>query len=285
MKNEFEEYFKEATVAVYDQHCLTAKDYFLPFALTDIFTAYSGTHRQPIIHFWQLDHAMILGMKDTRITDLTGGLASLKEDGYAVVVRNSGGLGVISDEGVLNVSLIIPNPPNKKMSIDQAYTLMWHWLKAAFETDKKQIEAFEIADSYCPGTFDLSIDGKKFAGIAQRRIKDGTAVMIYLSVNGDQKKRGQSVKNFYKSGLHEEFGQNGYPAVNPNVMANLAELIDQSLTISMVKQRLLEVLTKAAVVLDQNGFTQQLTDGSFTDEIAKQLEKMTQRNELLKDYR
>jgi octanoyl-[GcvH]:protein N-octanoyltransferase len=285
MKNEFKAYFKEATIAVYDQHCLSAKDYFLPFALTDLFTAYAGTHQQPIVHFWQLDQAMILGMKDTRVTDLTAGLASLEEDGYHVLVRNSGGLGVISDEGILNVSLIIPNPSKQKMSIDQAYTLMWHWMKAAFETETKQIKAFEITDSYCPGTFDLSINGKKFAGIAQRRIKDGTAIMIYLSVNGDQNKRGQAVRNFYKASLHEAFGQNGYPAVDPSVMANLSELIDQPLTIPTVKKRLLDVLPTVAATLDEKIIAEQLNTAAFTDEIKKQLEKMAQRNQLLKDYR
>jgi octanoyl-[GcvH]:protein N-octanoyltransferase len=283
MKNEFEASFKDAALFVYDQHCLSAKDYFLPFALTDSFTAYAGIHQQPIVHFWQLDQAMILGMKDTRVTDLAAGLASLKKDGYHVIVRNSGGLGVISDEGVLNVSLIIPNPAKQKISIDQAYTLMWHWMKAAFETETKRIKAFEITDSYCPGTFDLSINGKKFAGIAQRRIKDGIAIMIYLSVNGNQNKRGQAVRSFYKASLDEAFGQNGYPAVDPSVMANLSELIDQPLTIPMVKKRLLDVLAAVAATWDEKELVEQLKTAVFTDEIAKQLKKMAQRNQLLND--
>ena len=38
-----------------------------------------------------------------------------------------------------------------------------------FENENVDIDTKEIEHSYCPGRFDLSIDGKKFAGISQRR--------------------------------------------------------------------------------------------------------------------
>lgn len=274
--------FTNNVVFLYDQESLTEKDYFLPFALTDTLTAFSGINQQPIIHFWQLDQAMVLGMKDTRVTDLKSGLASLKQDGYTSVIRNAGGLGVIADEGVLNVSLILPNPANKKISIDEAYIVMWHWIKSAFEDSFHSIEAFEVSESYCPGTFDLSIAGKKFAGIAQRRVKDGIAVMIYLSVHGDQQKRGESVRRFYQTSLHEDFGKNGYPLVDPTTMANLDSLLQKSLTITAVKKRLLSVLlTNTSMVIDEQAVPKLLPSDWFTTEIDQQMEKMKQRNQLL----
>ncbi|WP_207695082.1 octanoyl-[GcvH]:protein N-octanoyltransferase [Enterococcus sp. DIV0212c] len=275
--------FTTDTIYLYDQFCLTEKDYYLPFALTDTLTTFSGINQQPIIHFWQLDQAMILGMKDTRVPDLKNGLASLRQDGYNIVIRNAGGLGVIADEGILNVSLILPNQENKKLSIDEAYTFMWQWIKHAFEDSSHLIEAFEITESYCPGTFDLSIAGKKFAGIAQRRVKDGTAVMIYLSVNGDQQKRGESVRRFYQASLHEDFGKNGYPPVAPSVMANLEDLLQQPLTINKVKKRLIDVLlTNGTLTIDKHTLPQLLTSEWFTTETNKQMDKMIQRNELLR---
>ncbi|WP_086313004.1 octanoyl-[GcvH]:protein N-octanoyltransferase [Enterococcus sp. 7F3_DIV0205] len=275
--------FTTDNVFLYDQQCLTAKDYFLPFALTDTFTTFSGINQQPIIHFWQLDQAMILGMKDTRVPDLSSGLASLARDGYNVVLRNAGGLGVIADAGILNLSLILPNTENEKMSIDGAYTYMWSWIKLAFEDSIHSIEAFEITTSYCPGRFDLSINGKKFAGIAQRRIKNGTAVMIYLSVNGNQQKRGESVRRFYEASLREEFGKNGYPAVDPKVMANLEDLLQKKITVDEVKKRLIDVLLdRAPVTIDSELLPGLLTSDWFTTEIDKQMKKMEQRNQLLK---
>lgn len=270
------------TLFLYDQGCLTKQDYFLPFALTDTLTTFSGINQQPIIHFWQLDQAMILGMKDTRVTDLKNGLASLKQGGYNVVIRNAGGLGVIADDGILNISLILPNTGKKKITIDDAYTHMWNWIKYAFEDGQHSIEAFEITESYCPGTFDLSIDGKKFAGIAQRRVKDGIAIMIYLSINGDQQKRGESVRHFYKASLHEDFGRNGYPPVNPAVMANLEDLLQQPLTITEVKKRLINVLLDYSEMnSDEEILTKLATTDWFTTEMDKQIAKMEQRNQLM----
>lgn len=282
MDNNLKKMIQTKTIFLYDQNCLTKQDYFLPFALTDVLTTFSGLNNQPLIHFWQLDQAMILGMKDTRVTNLTSGLASLKTDGYNVVVRNAGGLGVIADDGVLNVSLILPNPANKKISIDEAYKFMHQWIKTAFENADHPIEALEISDSYCPGTFDLSIAGKKFAGIAQRRVKDGTAVMIYLSVTGNQSFRGESVRRFYKASLGEDFGKNGYPPVNPSAMSNLEDLLGQPLTVSDVKDRLINALfALAPVTIDPQMIGTLLHSEWFKKETDKQLEKMKQRNLLI----
>lgn len=267
---------------LYDQGCLTEKNYYLPFALTDVLTTFAGINHQPIIHFWQLDHTMILGMKDTRVTDLVSGITSLTQSGYNTVIRNAGGLGVIADTGVLNVSLILPNPTNKKISIDEAYTLMWRWIRSAFEDKAHQIKAFEISESYCPGTFDLSINGRKFAGIAQRRVKDGIAIMIYLSVTGNQQKRGESVRDFYHASLKDAFGKNGYPPVDPSVMANLEDLIQRPLTIAGVKKQLMDILlTDAAFELDDHFISESLSSDWFSAELEKQIEKMQQRNQLL----
>ena len=91
------------------------------------------------------------------------GIASLQENDYSVVVRNAGGLGVIADSGILNVSLILPNNSEHKLSIDAAYELMWAWLRQSFP--EKEIDAFEITTSYCPGTYDLSIGGQSLQGL------------------------------------------------------------------------------------------------------------------------
>ncbi|GGC81925.1 lipoate--protein ligase family protein [Enterococcus wangshanyuanii] len=271
------------SVYLYDQQCLTEKDYFLPFALTDVLTTFAGINQQPIIHFWQLDQAMILGMKDTRVTDLSAGLTSLRKAGYNSIVRNAGGLGVIADKGVLNVSLILPNTSDKKLSIDQGYTLMWEWIKHTFENTSHKINAFEVTESYCPGTFDLSIDGKKFAGIAQRRVKNGISVMIYLSVNGDQQKRSESVRDFYKASLGTDFGKNGYPPVNPDVMANLEDLLQTKLSVSDVKRQLLGTLiSKNKITVNDQALSALFQTEWFITETDKQLEKMKQRNQLLR---
>ncbi|WP_164172063.1 lipoate--protein ligase family protein, partial [Streptococcus pneumoniae] len=84
--------------------------------------------------------------------------------GYNAIVRNSGGLGVVLDQGVLNISLMFKG--QTETTIDEAFTVMYLLISKMFENENVDIDTMEIEHSYCPGKFDLSIDGKKFAGIS-----------------------------------------------------------------------------------------------------------------------
>ena len=68
-------------------------------------------------------------------------------------------------------------------TINEAYEWMQLTHPGDFPRSRRLggIEAFEVADSYCPGDYDLSIQKRKIAGIAQRRLKDVVCVSIYLS--------------------------------------------------------------------------------------------------------
>ncbi|MBL1230577.1 lipoate--protein ligase family protein [Enterococcus sp. BWB1-3] len=269
---------------IIDQGTLSQAEVLSPFALTDTLTIFSGIHKQPILHFWQLEQTMILGMKDTRVPYFSDGIASLKADGYKPIIRNSGGLGVIADKGVLNVSLILPQSAEHKLSIDNAYHFFREWIHSAFETSGKTIEAYEISNSYCPGTFDLSIAGKKFAGIAQRRIKEGVAVMAYLSINGNQQSRGEAVRRFYQHGLKEGFGENGFPPVEPAVMENLGNLLKKPLAIDSVKERLLHVFQEEnQMLVEEKKINSLMQLSEIQTDYKKQLKKMIQRNQQLEE--
>lgn len=79
-----------------------------------------------------------------------------KENNFNVIVRNSGGLAVVLDEGVLNVSLLFQET-EKGIDIDLGYDTMWHLIQEMLKDYDVTIEAKEIVGSYCPGSYDLSI--------------------------------------------------------------------------------------------------------------------------------
>lgn len=268
------------TIYSIDHTLPNAPSPFVPFALTDVLTAYAGHTQQAFCHFWQLPDTLILGMKDTRLPDLKDALTEVKKAHFQPVIRNSGGLGVINDAGILNVSLIFPK--DLAASTDAAYILMQTLLQQAFP--EHDIAAYEISDSYCPGSFDLSINGQKIAGTAQRRIKEGIAVMMYLSVNGDQQSRGELVRRFYQAGLKTAFGTNGYPAVNPESMTTLSAVSDHQWTIQEVMARLSNALSTlrndAVTPIDVNEW---LSANQQSEELAVRLTHMAQRNEPLKE--
>lgn len=247
-------------------------DVLHPFALTDYFLNLVQIKQQPILHFWQLPDTFILGMKDARVPNLERGLAGLTRDGLHPVIRNAGGLGVINDSGILNISLFLHNPA-KKMSIDAAYLLLTGLIQYAYGTPTRQIKAYEIKNSYCPGKFDLSIDGLKIAGIAQRRFKEGIAVMAYLSISGDQNRRGEIVRDFYQTTLGADFGTNGYPAVDPASMTTLDTTID------LAKEKFATAFEKiGGYKLDRMSLPEILATPDAQNSIAQATESLVKRN-------
>ena len=96
------------------------------------------------------------------------------EIGYNAIVRNSGGLGVVLDQGVLNISLMFKG--QTETTIDEAFTVMYLLISKMFEDENVDIDTMEIEHSYCPGKFDLSIDGKNLRAYRNEELE---AVLLY----------------------------------------------------------------------------------------------------------
>ncbi len=203
--------------------------------------AVGGGMAPPTVRAWVHRDTIVLGIQDTKLPYLKEGLQYIENQGYDIIVRNSGGLAVVLDEGVLNITLIFPEN-EKGIDINRGYEAMWRLVQEMFSDFPILIEAREITGSYCPGSYDLSIDGKKFAGISQRRLRNGVAVQIYLCVNGSGSTRAKVIKEFYTISQKNEETKYQYPVINPAVMASLTELLQRDLTIQDVMIRLLHAL-------------------------------------------
>ena len=74
-----------------------------------------------VVRTWVHQHTVILGIHDSRLPFLNNGIRYLTdEQGFNAIVRNSGGLGVVLDQGVLNISLIFKG--KTETTIDEAFT-------------------------------------------------------------------------------------------------------------------------------------------------------------------
>ena len=137
----------------------------------------------PAVRTWVHDKTIVLGIQDHRLPNISEATSILENAGYQSIVRNSGGLAVVLDEGVLNISMIL-SEQNTSIDIPTGYEIMLEFVKLLFPEAEDRIQAYEIVGSYCPGSYDLSIDGLKFAGISQRRLRQGIAVQVYLCIEG-----------------------------------------------------------------------------------------------------
>ncbi|WP_341322284.1 lipoate--protein ligase family protein [Solibacillus sp. FSL H8-0523] len=210
------------------------------------------------IRTWVHHDAVVLGIQDHRLPYIEEGMATLRANGYEPIVRNSGGLAVVLDHGVLNISIVVGE--QIPLSINAAFDVMVDFIRALFPKVAHKIEAYEVVGSYCPGSYDLSIDGKKFAGISQRRMKNGIAVQIYVCVEGSGSERAELIRDFYAAGLQGEETKFQYPVITPHVMASLQELTGEIVSVQEVNERIRQQLAEWNGMLRENPLQQHETD-------------------------
>ncbi|WP_035187493.1 lipoate--protein ligase family protein [Alteribacter aurantiacus] len=243
------------------------------FAMDDTLCRLVSDHEDwGIARTWVHDRTVVLGIQDSRLPHIEKGIDLLKSEGYNVIVRNSGGLAVVLDEGVLNLSLIFKD--EKRLSIDSGYEAMVSFVKEWFKGFDLDIEDGEIVESYCPGRYDLSVGGRKFAGISQRRLRGGVAVQIYLAVTGSGSERADLVRRFYDAAIGREETKFTYPNIVPLKMVSLEELTGETLPIT-------EMLHSMLLTLKEYG--EKLGNVELSEEqwsvYEENLKRMVKRNE------
>lgn len=245
------------------------------FALTDTLISHAARADQPIIYFWPTDKLIFLGMIDTKLPYLNEALQVFDQAGYQYIVRNSGGLAVVSDPGILNFSIIYPESDTYRLSINDAYERMHEIISRALAPYGVKVTAEEVPDSYCPGDYDLSINGRKIAGISQRRIKGGIAIMIYISMDGIQDERSNLIKEFYQKGLKDEEVRWHYPNINPEVMTSVSAEIKDHVSVDHMVQLIKHVLKDTGSLKSGEYSKQMMADyREFYDRMVSRNQKM-----------
>lgn len=285
MFDDFKTSDKPLTMAVYKDITKNNQAYgleeadeaLLPFAVDDaILNAINQeTFEAPLaIHFWPTRPTVILGGVDTRLPDFNQAVTWLYESQAILpVVRPAGGLAVVSDPNVLNVTLLM-DTKNQAFTIDQAYEFIVALLQEMMDAHGVSLEVGEVATSYCPGKFDVSIHGQKVAGIAQRRIGHAVGIYLYMSISGDQASRGQLVADMYHEGQANQDEKGRYPQVDPSIMANLSDFSSID-SVEQFVDDLLTVIANAGVELAERN--QEALD------TATYIERMQKRNQALYD--
>lgn len=194
-----------------------------PFALEELLGRRAGEGGPPVCHIWKHPRAFVMGAKDSRLPGAAAAVRWLEEAGYAAFVRNSGGAAVPLDAGVVNVSLIMPLTGRLVYDGYRGdFERMYGLLRMTLAGLGCKIGRGEVEGAYCPGDYDLHIEGFKFCGIAQRRQVRAIAVQAFINVEGDGGERERLVRAFYeRAGAGAE--SDAYPAVAEGRMSSLQE--------------------------------------------------------------
>lgn len=192
------------------------------FAIDELLCRRVGEGGVPVCHLWRHPRAFVLGTKDSRLPGAAEAVRWLGQAGYEAVVRGSGGAAVPLDEGVVNVSLILPSSGELAHGFRDDFGRMVALVKLALLEYGLTVRYGEVEGSYCPGDYDLHIDGFKFCGISQRRQVKAMIVHAFVNVEGSGDERAALVREFYeRASVGADPGD--YPDVIAGRMTSLQE--------------------------------------------------------------
>lgn len=175
-----------------------------------------------LVHLWRHERAVVLGSRDAKLPNAAKAIRELQTKGIETAVRQSGGAAVPLGPGVINLSLIMPAGAID-LNPEPYFVCMVELIRAALGEAGARMHSGEVAGAYCPGSYDLAIDGLKFCGIAQRRLTRAVAVQAFVNMEGSGREYGEQVLAFYQ-GAAQGSSVHNYPQVLPERMASLAEL-------------------------------------------------------------
>ncbi|MFK4303334.1 MULTISPECIES: lipoyl protein ligase domain-containing protein [unclassified Paenibacillus] len=204
----------------------TQTDVLSPLAWEELACRQVGQGAAPVLHLWRHPAALVIGHRDRRLPYAPQAMERVRNAGTSVCVRPSGGAAVMLDRGVLNLSLILPNP-QRAISLHEDFRLMAGLISDALAPWSAEAQTGEIAGSFCPGDYDVSVRGRKFCGIAQRRQAKAYIITAFVMIEGSGAERAQVVQRFYAEAAGAAspgVAQPDYPQVNPATMRSLAEL-------------------------------------------------------------
>jgi len=227
-----------------------AGDVLFPFAYDELICSGVAKGDAPLVHIWRHEKAIVLGPSDRRLPYADRAMEWMRLQGYAMGVRNSGGAAVPLDPGVVNISIIAPNAegqPNYK----NEFELMYQLITQSVERLGVQVDKGEVGGSYCPGEYDVSVNGRKICGISQRRQTKAFIINAFINVTGHARRSGELIRNWYEIATgaaegHEpdESVLSSVPKIDPEVMATLSESAEYGITMRTFTQALMDTLTE-----------------------------------------
>lgn len=203
---------------------------------------------------WENPQSLVVTRRETRFPTFKEAQAQLGEEGWPVLVRESGGTAVPHEAGIVHFSLMFLQDKLFQFSMDTVYEALCEPLQMALTSLGLESGYGEVKGSYCDGKYNLVVDGLKITGTAQRIIgakksADGvqrSAVMAQsmLMVESDPIAGTDVVNRFYQlAGSDRVFDPRVSTSVQQRLGERAADMAPGELTL-LVRERLAEAFAQ-----------------------------------------
>lgn len=155
---------------------------------------------RPSLLVWQAPRALLAAPGDTRLPGFEAAARDCAEAGWPVAARRAGGRVCPVSPGTLQLAISRPVAPG--LTVETAYAEMVALIGALLARFGLAVEQGLCAEAFCPGRYDLAVQGRKIAGLAQAwRRHGGEMVAITgasLIVDEDDAELAAAVNRFYR---------------------------------------------------------------------------------------
>jgi lipoate-protein ligase A len=127
--------------------------------------ALSGQSSTPWLLIWRSQPALLVSRSDTRLPRFAAARDQLRTQGWPVMPRKSGGGACPVGPATVQVSIIEPAHP--AATLRAKYAALAAVITPVLAGYGIAARAELVVGAYCPGSHDLAVGGRKFAGMAQ----------------------------------------------------------------------------------------------------------------------
>lgn len=122
----------------------------------------------PVIRIWRNHPCLVATIKESRMPNFGRASQQLAVEGWPVIVRRTGGACVPHGPGVVNLSLVYPEPEQQDWQLEHSYQLLCLPLQRLLASYGLTAETGFVEGSFCDGRYNLQVAGQKLVGTAQR---------------------------------------------------------------------------------------------------------------------
>lgn len=149
--------------------------------LADELDAPSAT---PSMMIWRCEPALLVTRPETRLPHFESAAVEMQAEGWPILLRKSGGSACPVGPGTVQVSMIEAASPAATMH--EKYIALAELIQSSLRAFQINSRTGLVPEAYCPGRYDLAVEGRKIAGMSQHwfRNRIGTqCVVTSASVN------------------------------------------------------------------------------------------------------
>jgi len=132
----------------------------------------------PLLVAWRCHPALLVSGSETRLPEFDKASAALDAAGWPVFVRRSGGAACPVGPGTLQVAMIEPASPNATMTAE--YARLAEMIRTTLACFGVAAQIGCVPAAFCPGRFDVAVEGKKIAGLSQHWFRNRRGVRCLI---------------------------------------------------------------------------------------------------------